>query len=472
MLLHEIFKSSAPDLIALKSGALSITYKDLNQTVQKYRSYFESIGMQSGENVGLFYKNAPEFIYAYFAVVALGAVVVPLNIMSTPSEIAYIAEDAKMKHLITMTKLELAPQYRQLVIPELETVIHSTGITEQEVIARAEEDVVVIIYTSGTTGFPKGAMLTHKNLCSNASCVADYLSMTTKDSVLCVLPMFHSFAWTVSILTSLMVGSTIVIMDAFLPKEVLQTIQGEQITIVSGVPAMYNYYLMVGTKEIFATVRLFISGGAALPVQVLENFKKKFDLKIFEGYGLSEASPVVSINPLDDTRAGSIGKALPGISVKIVDEHGNQLPNGEPGELLVMGPNVMKGYLNLPEVSSNTMAYIDDEGYIYIVDRIKDIVIVSGLNVYPREIEETLYQYDGVIEAAVIGVPDQKKGESLLAFIVVADGKPFNLSDLKKHLTDRTASFKLPRKIIVRESLPKNATGKIMKKLLKEEFSY
>ena len=364
-MLHQIYESNALDLVALKSGGLSVTYRTLDHTIQKYRSYFENIGIQPGENVGLFYKNAPEFVYAYFAIVSLGAVVVPLNIMSTASEIAYIAQDAKMQHLVTMSKLDIAPHYHQHIIPELVGVINEVKITVPKELNRHEDDVVVIIYTSGTTGFPKGAMLTHKNLCSNAECVSHYLNMTSEDEVLCVLPMFHSFAWTVSVLTSLYAGATIVIMDAFLPKEVVQTIMQERITIVSGVPAMYNYYLMVGSKEAFSTVRLFISGGAALPVQVLDTFEQKFDQKIFEGYGLSEASPTVSLNPLDDTRAGSIGKALPGISIKIVDEQGHDLPTGERGELLVKGPNVMKGYLNLPEATSS--AIID--GWLHTGDQ-------------------------------------------------------------------------------------------------------
>jgi long-chain acyl-CoA synthetase len=338
--------------------------------------------------------------------------------------------------------------------------------------------VSVIIYTSGTTGHPKGAMLTHKNLISNAESTVSALLMTENEITLNVLPLFHSFAWTVNVLSTLMVGGSIVIMENFVPKDAIRIIEKEQITLVTGVPAMFNYYLMVGSKESFESIRVFVSGGASLPVEIIKGFKEKMGYDILEGYGLSEASPVVTINPLNKTKAGCIGIPIKNIEVRVVDTDGNEVPIGEKGELLVKGPNVMKGYYNLPEITAKTIiddwlhpgdvAIIDEDGYVAIVDRIKDIIIVNGFNVYPREVEEVIYSYDGVLEAAVVGDSDPSRGEIVLAFVVPKDPENFDSKALKSYLRDHLASFKLPRKIIIKDGLPKNATGKILKKDIKQ----
>jgi len=445
------------------------------------RDYYHTIGVKSGENVGLYCKNSPDFIYAYFAVISMGAVVVPINGSLTPKEIEYIATDAGMAHIITMQKLELKDQFKQLVISEYAPKLDSFELRESLVASEVDEnDVAVIIYTSGTTGHPKGAMLTHKNLVSNAKGIVKALEITSDDKILCVLPMFHSFAWTTTVLSALYTGGTTVILEAFNPKEVLRTIRDEKVTIVCGVPTMYNYYLSLGSSEAFESMRVFVSGGASIPVEIIESFKAKFDISIIEGYGLSEASPVVTVNPLNEVRVGSIGLPLEDVEVKIVNAEKVELPSGEIGELAVKGPNVMKGYYNLPEVTDKTvvdnwlftgdMARVDDDGYVYIVDRLKDIVIVSGMNVYPREIEEIIYKYQDIVEATVIGAPDKVRGEVTVAFIATKDNESFDIKGFKEFLREHLANFKLPKKIIMMEELPKNATGKIMKKVLREEY--
>ncbi|MCT4607555.1 MAG: o-succinylbenzoate--CoA ligase [Marinisporobacter sp.] len=476
MFFHEIINQSTPTNTAIKSNGEIITYSMLNEYIERYRSYFNKIGIKPGDYVGLFYNNSPEFIYSYFAVSKMGAIIVPFNRMLTSNEIEYIANDTNMKHIITMATIDISTKYTQIVLPAVISEIMKTKIIELDQIDRSEDDVNTIIYTSGTTGKPKGAMLTHKNLISNAKSIIEYFSLNQKDIHLCVLPMFHSFAWTVNVAAALHSGACILIKDSFTPKNIINDINNEKVTIVTGVPAMFSYYLSLGIESDFASVRLFISGGDSLPVEVLKSFEYKFDKKIYEGYGLSETSPVVAVNPPNAIRPGSVGLPVPNVNVKIVDNNGKTLNAKEVGEILVKGPNVMKGYRNLPEETRKTIVdgwlhtgdigYMDEDGYIYIVDRIKDIIIVGGMNVYPREIEELLYQYDGILEAAAVGVQDDKRGEIPMAYIVVKNKETFNLNGLKIFLRDNLAKFKRPKKIVLMDQLPKNATGKIMKRKL------
>jgi long-chain acyl-CoA synthetase len=477
MFYNEIFNNADLAKVAFRFNGQSTTYETLKINVEKYSAYLHTVGVSAGDYVGLYYGNSPEFVYTYLAVSALGAVIVPFNRMLTENEVAYIAEDASMTHIVTMKTLEIDSKYKQIVIPQVEETILSTPPVTLPYLNRSENDVNTIIYTSGTTGKPKGAMLTHKNLISNAISSIDHFQLTADDVNLCVLPMFHSFAWTVCVSTSLYVGATIVIEETFHPKNIIQRIREEKATIVAGVPAMYSYYLSLGTKEDFVSVTDFISGGAALPVEILEKFEAKYDIQICEGYGLSESSPVVSINPVRKTKPGSIGRALKDVTVEIVDDKNNVLGAGETGEIVVKGPNVMKGYKNLPEATEKAIVgdwlhtgdvgYIDEDGYIFIVDRIKDIIIVAGLNVYPREIEELIYSYGGILEAAVIGENDSKRGEIPVAFIAVENKDSFDLDGLEAYLQKNLAQFKWPKKVTIMDALPKNATGKIMKRELK-----
>lgn len=477
MFYNEIINNSKDSDIALHYNDTKVTYAQLKERIQQFASFLNNAGIQSGDYVGLYCGNSPEFIYTYFAISQLGAVVVPFNRMLTGSEVEYIAEDADMTHIVTAKALDINSKYTQLVLPEIMSDILRTETIALANIKRHVDDINTIIYTSGTTGQPKGAMLTHTNLISNAISVIKHFDMTSKDVHLCVLPMFHSFAWTVSVTAALYSGASIVIEESFHPKNVLQSIRNKSVSIVSGVPVMYSYYLSLGQKEDFESVRSFISGGASLAVEILENFEKKFDKEICEGYGLSESSPVVSINPMGKTKAGSIGPTISDVKVKIIDANGKELPVGEAGEIVVQGPNVMKGYKNLAEATEKAIVngwlhtgdvgYIDEDGYIFIVDRIKDIIIVNGLNVYPREIEELIYKFGGVLEAAVVGVEDKKRGEVPMAYIVVENANDFDLKNLESYLNDKLAPFKRPKQITIMDALPKNATGKIMKRELK-----
>lgn len=473
MLLHEILNAGENDKVALIYKGQKITYKELRKNINSLRSYLYSNGVKQGDRIGLFYKNSPEFIYSYFAVISLGAVIVPFNIMLTPRELEYMINDADISLVITMQKLDI--NTKQLVIPETPDIF--TAKTEIPNININENAESTIIYTSGTTGTPKGAVLTHKNLVANTISVCEEITITDKDNFLTVLPCFHSFAWTVTVSAPLSRGGTITIMEIFNPGEALRNIAEYKVTVVAGVPAMFNFYYMAGTKEMFDSVRIFICGGASLPSKLFYGFKEKFGLTIMEGYGLSEASPVVTFNPLDKSKPGSIGTPLNGVEVKIVKHDGNETDINEVGELLVRGDNVMKGYLNMPEVNAKTivdnwlhtgdLAYKDDEGYIFIADRLKDMIIVSGLNVYSKEVEDQIAMHPDVAEVAVVGASDEKRGEVVCAYIVLKEGKELDKKTIQAFLRENLASYKIPKNVYFIEKLPKNALGKVLKHELK-----
>jgi long-chain acyl-CoA synthetase len=417
-------------------------------------------------------------------------VAVPLNFQLTTREIDYIVKDAQMKHLITAARLDLDDELsqcgcqqavHQFVITEFKGSLTQAKLETAPPLDREYTDnhPCVIIYTSGTTGNPKGAILTHRNLVSNARALRDVLPIRATDNVLCVLPMYHCFAWTCAILNPLLCGASITILDAFAPKETITTIRKYGVTVMYGVPPMYNFLSRCGEAEDLAGVRFFVSGGAPLPEQVAAQFLARYGANIIEGYGLSEASPVVTLNPPAKTKYYSIGKALAGLEVKVVNTAGEALPPGIVGELVVKGPSVMQGYFNLPLESSlalkngwlhtGDLAYQDTEGYFYIVDRLTDMIITHGENIYPREIEELLYAYPGITEAAVIGVPDQMRGQAAYAYLVLAEGHAFDKKAIKEHLQTKLAGYKIPRDFLLVDALPKNQTGKILKRVLREQ---
>lgn len=478
MRIHEMFDTHEGSRILFRYRGETTTYSEFRERVRQLRNYFHYVGIRPGENVGLYCKNCPEFAAAYFSVVSLGAVIVPLNRTLTPREVSFIAEDAGMKHIIAMQPLALGTDIRQLLLPDIMEAVERKAFPDVAPAVGGDDDPCTIIYTSGTTGKPKGAVLTHTNLYSNAKGITDAVEVSPEDNLLCVLPMFHSFAWTVTIMDALLQGARVTILEGFQPKEAVKTIQEEGVTVVCGVPTMFGYYLSLGSKEAYEKVRIFVSGGASLPGEIISSFKQKFGIDITEGYGLSEASPVVTVNRRGRVRPGSIGLPLADVDVRIESPEGVILGANEVGELVTRGPNVMAGYFNQPEATAaaiidgwlhtGDIARMDEEGYVYIVDRLKDIIIVGGLNVYPREVEEVLYQYPDIQEAAVIGLPDKLRGEVVCAYIVLKEGAVYDRKALVHHLQENLAVFKLPKEIVVMDALPKNATGKIMKRELKE----
>jgi long-chain acyl-CoA synthetase len=483
--------NSKPNHPALIYHNQTITYRELDYKIEKYASYLISLGIEKGDTVALSCYNTPEFIYSYFAVTKIGAIIVPLNLMLTLEEIQYVLLNAETKVLIIhekiAQKLNLDPNHLKTGLGLKEIVLlndETKEKIEQSVITPFPEidpkSMSTLLYTSGTTGKPKGAMLTHTNLIENAKSCEVALEGNGTDIFLCVLPMFHTFGFTVCVLLPLYVGCTIVIHEAFHPKEVMESIIKNKVTVFSGVPAMYvvlSQAMRMGEIE-FPTLRVAVSGGAPLPVEILKLFNEHYQIPLIEGYGLTEASPVVSFNPLSgEKKAGSVGLPLQNISVRVIDEQEQDLPNYSVGELAVSGPNVMSGYFHAEAETKQVlkngwlytgdMAYIDNDGYIFIVDRKKELIITRGLNVYPREIEEAIYAHPSVLETAVVGAPDPTRGEIVKAYVVLREGKTLEKKDLSDFLNQRLANYKLPRIVEFVNELPKNAAGKIIKKQLK-----
>ena len=489
---------------ALIFGNKRISYRQLSDSVNRLANGLKELGIKNGQKVSLLLFNSPEFVISYFAIVKLGAIVVPLNNMFKAEELKYIMEDSDSSLLITSsgfydTACQLRFRLEKLaniiiVDKNLPDTIALSAIYENYSAEYAgaepkESGIAAILYTSGTTGKPKGAMLTHHNLLSNASLSAEAIGASERDNIICMLPMFHSFACTTCVILPLSKGARITIIESPRPfSNVIKSILRNRITVFMGVPSIFNILKDVQLPGLFRLplirlinpLRLCISGAAALPVETLKKFEKKLRLPLLEGYGLTEASPVVSINPLKGTRKpGSIGLPLPGVEVAIASEDGKMLGAEEVGELLVRGPNVMSGYFKLPEDTEKAlrdgwlwtgdMAKKDKEGYIYIVDRKKDMVNVRGLNVYPKEIEELLYQHPKVAEVAVIGVSDEHKGEVPKAYVTLKEGQKITASEVIRFCRDRIAPFKVPKYVEFRDSLPKNATGKILKTELRKD---
>lgn len=483
-----------------------VSYAEFDGAVTKFASGLEQLGVQKGDHIALLLGNSPHFVIALYGAMRLGATVIPINPIYTPDEIGYILTNGDVKVVVALDLLvplaekmgSLLPQVEHYIICESDPTkkmeipanskmksfssIVSSGSIAFEGPKTLEDDVAVILYTSGTTGRPKGAMLTHKNLYSNAKDIGDYLKMNSDDTVITTLPMFHVFSLSVVVNAPLISGSTIIIVPKFSPKEIFRLVKKYEATVFAGVPTMYNYLYQYpeGNPSDFSSLRLCISGGSSLPVALLKNFEKKFNVFVSEGYGLSEASPVTCFNPLDRPRKpGSIGTNIIHVENKVVNELGEELPPGQVGELIVRGPNVMKGYYKMPEETAvairdgwlytGDLAKMDEEGYFYIVDRKKDMVIVGGFNVYPREVEEVLYEHPDVVEAAVIGAPDPEQGEVVKCF-VVRKNDTITEAELMEYCKQHLAKYKLPHSIEFIEELPKNTTGKILRRALKDQL--
>ncbi|WP_088012038.1 long-chain-fatty-acid--CoA ligase [Gottfriedia acidiceleris] len=471
----------------------SVTYKELDSMVDKVASGLYTKGIRKGDRIALLLGNSPEFITAYYGILRTGASVVPINPIFTTNEISYIISNSKAKAVIASSAIKSTLSSVVNQLDSLEMIFYTQELESdnswEKLIQNSnnvfvappiyENDLAVILYTSGTTGQPKGAMLSHHNLVSNAESFAELVKFTEYDRIIATLPMFHVFCMTVCINTPIKSGAHIIIVPKFNPTEVVDTIVKAKATLFAGVPTMYSFMsqLQDATAKDFSSIRACISGGASLPIELLNRFQEKYEVEILEGYGLSETSPITAFNPLNGIRKpGSIGLNIPNVINKVVDANGKEVPNGEIGELVVQGPNVMLGYLEMPEATSTSLkdgwfytgdlAKMDEDGYFYILDRIKDLIIVGGYNVYPREVEEVLYQHPRVVEAAVIGIPDDQYGESIKAFIVCNDVN-VSVEEINEFAKERLAKYKHPREIEILTELPKNSTGKILRRALR-----
>ncbi|WP_462413410.1 long-chain-fatty-acid--CoA ligase [Neobacillus sp. Marseille-QA0830] len=471
----------------------SLTYQELAELVKVKATGLQKYGLKNGSHVALMMTNKPEYAVAYFSLLAIGATVVPINPTFKASEIMYILNDSEAEAIIVdevglsevkKSVAELATVKQIFSLPPEESFIHWEDISGNPADFWPEpkdrDDDAQIIYTSGTTGKPKGAMITHGNLEWMSQTSADILELTKNDRVLVVLPLFHAYAKLQGLLQCVLRGCTIYLEERFIPDVILQRIAENKISVFLGVPTMYTMFVhSPRIKEFnFSSLRIAGSGGASLPVEILEKVKTEMGVEIGEGYGQTESTVMISCFPNEiGKKPGSVGVPLPGIELKIVDPSGIEVPQGEVGEIIFKGPNTMKGYykkqIETDETIKDGWLYTgdlgrqDDQGYLYIVDRKKDMIIRGGYNVYPREIEEVLYTHPEIVECAVVGESDPVFGEEVAAYVVTkSERTPEEIVDFCKQ---QLAHYKVPRKIYFLNELPKTTTGKILKTPLRKK---
>jgi long-chain acyl-CoA synthetase len=487
--LFESFRASAlgrPGNVAVFFGDDEWSYRRLWNSAARLAIELRSrADFRPGRNIAIWMKNCPEFAVALFGILGAECVVVPLNNFLKAAEIGQILDDAEIDLVIrdeTMKDLEehVATGRPQLRFMDARSASEETAEPEfVPVVPLAESDLAVLIYTSGTTGRPKGIMLSNGNFLSNVESCRKMLRVVDHDRFVVLLPMFHSFMFCVSVLLPLLIGGSMVILRSLgHPKAIIAEIIRHKATILPAIPQFFRS-LCHPSVAVDLPLRICISGGAPLPAEILKEFTEKFPIPLLEGYGLSETSPAACFNPIQGPwKAGSIGLPIPDVEVSIQDDDGRALGPGETGEVCVRGENVMLGYWRQPEETARVMrggwlltgdvGHHDEDGYFYITDRKKDMLLVNGINVYPREIEEVVYRYPGVKEAAVVGFPDSRRGEQPVAFVAAAEGFKLDPDEIIAFIRERLADYKTPRRVEVLPALPRNATGKIQKTALRQ----
>jgi long-chain acyl-CoA synthetase len=519
-----------PDKTAIHFLGKDISYKEFYDSALKFANYLRSIGIEKGDRVAIMLPNCPQNAIAYFGILYCGAVIVQTNPLYTERELKYqmidsgakaiialdilyprvssIVQETSLEHVIVTGIKDYLPFPKNLIYPFIQkreyglvVKVEHRGInhlyTEIMKIAKADpirttfnfnEDVALLQYTGGTTGPPKGVMLTHKNLISNTTMCQAWLykSEEGEETVLGILPFFHVYGMTTVLILTVMLSNKMVLLPKFDVDSALKTIDKQKPTIFPGAPTIYIGLLNHPdiSKYDLSSIKACLSGSAALPVDVQAKFEKVTGGKLVEGYGLTETSPVSHANFIwarqDDRVKGSVGVPWPDTDSCILGPESNEpLAPGEIGEIAVKGPQVMRGYWNKPEDTERTfrdgwfltgdLGYMDKEGYFYIVDRKKDMIIAGGFNIYPREIEEILYEHEAILECVVAGIPDPYRGETVKAYIVLKEGASITEEDLDKYCRAELAAFKVPRAYEFRKELPKTAVGKILRRTLIEE---
>jgi long-chain acyl-CoA synthetase len=496
-----------PDATAIHYDGTASNYEEFWNQTGKFAAGLDAVGIEPGDRVGIYLPNLPQFVIAFHGALRAGAVVVPMNPQYKSREIGHLLSDSGAELVVTLADL----------VPIVESVRDETAVEdvvsvggdaegatpfedflaadELDAVERADDDVACQPYTSGTTGQPKGVLLTHHNLASNARTAADLVPGGTQveDRSLGVLPLFHIYGMTVVMNTSLFSGATYYPLPEWDAQEAVSLIESEDLTIMQGVPAMYNDLVNQPDAEEFdlSSLRFVNSGGSSLPIEVLRQFEDQFGLEMYEGYGLTETSPVTHFNSPEARRVGSIGQTLDGVDAMVVGEDFEPVePVAEgpvdesetdldsiTGELVIAGPNVMKGYHDRPEANEEVfteddgkrwfhtgdIGYSDEDDFFYIVDREKHMIITGGYNVYPREVEELLFEHPDVADAAVVGIPDERRGETVKAFVVPTPDAEVTEDDIREFCLERLAEYKHPREVEFVEELPRTTTGKVQK---------
>ncbi len=473
------------DRPAVKLDDLVLTYAELQDGARRVAAMLKSKGVGPGDRVGLVLPNVPPFPVVFYGAIALGAVVVPMNPLLKGREVKYYLEDSGASIVLAWKDMaeEAGKGASEVGIECIEVGTDFAEVLAQhepdtEVVSREDDDNVVLLYTSGTTGQPKGAELTHHNMITNAATSAETLvELTEEDVVMGCLPLFHVFGLTCGLNASVLKGSCLTLIPRFDAGKALEVVARDKVTVFEGVPTMYAGMLHADGAEDadMSSLRTCISGGSAMPVEVMKNFEKTFDCIVLEGYGLSETSPVASFNqPGQERKPGSIGTPVRGVEMKIVDDDRKDVEQGEPGEIAIKGENIMKGYWGREDDTAEAIedgwfhtgdiAKQDEDGYYFIVDRKKDLIIRGGYNVYPREVEEALYEHEGVAEVAVIGIKDDDLGEEVGAAVALKDGFDVDGEELQAFAKERLAAYKYPRAVWIVDELPKGPTGKILRR--------
>jgi long-chain acyl-CoA synthetase len=473
-----------PAAVALRAGGVEWSYGRLRDEAARIAGSLVAAGTEVGDRILLVAPSVPEFVAAYLGIHAAGAVAVTPNVMSTVPELEYVVVDAGCSLVIAWHEADRAAatvadahglSFHRLEA-DLEGGLDGPPVTQPR--DRSSDETAVILYTSGTTGAPKGAQITEGNLRACAEAFREVLELSDEDRFGTALPLFHIFGQAVVLVSALLAGAGVSLQARFDPAALIDLVRGDAVTILAGVPTMYS--AMVGAAPDagpadFASLRLAASGGASLPGEIIRRFEARFDCAILEGYGLTESTGAATFNGLHrERKVGSVGIALPGTEVRIAASDGRELAAGEIGEVLVRGPMVMKGYWNRPEATAQTLregwlhtgdlGRQDADGDIEIVDRLKEMIVRGGYNVYPREIEEVLYRHPDIVEAAVVGVPDEHFGEEVGAAIVPRPGAAVEPEEIRRWAKERLSAYKVPRLFAFVEELPKGATGKVLKR--------
>ncbi len=513
--LYQYFKECTadyPDLVALVFFSNEITYRELNEKIKLTAAALESLGVKKGDRVALMLPNCPQYVYAFYACMQLGAVVVQVNPLYTPDELEYILNDSGAEVFIGADAVfasfhavrKKVPVKHVIVSRLLWNEVEGNNISfdimlqqheplQEEADIDPKEDLAVFQYTGGTTGFPKAAMLTHYNLTCNVIQTKEWLSGWVdekfKDGIkqyygVSILPFFHSYGMTCAMNTGLTLPAGQILLPRFDIEAMLDLIKKYQPLLLPAVPTVYIAIANHQNIEHYKVdaIEICNCGAAPMPLEAMARFEERTGSKILEGYGLSEASPVTHCNPLmGERKPGSIGIPYPGTECKLVDiETGeNEVPAGEAGELIVKGPQVMKGYWNRPDDTAETLrdgwlytgdiAQMDEEGFFFLVDRKKDLVISGGFNIYPREIDEVLFEHPKIAEAVSVGLPDDYYGEIIKAYVVLHEEETATEEEIIEYCKEKLAKFKVPRIVEFRDELPKSAIGKVLRRSLLEE---
>ncbi|MCX5785214.1 MAG: AMP-binding protein [Elusimicrobia bacterium] len=502
--------SKKPDATAFVTGDARLSYQELLHAVDRAADMFWQLGIRQNDRVAIVLRNSPEFVISYFALGKLRAVSVPLNFMvSKEDEVKYVLENSNAKGVVTENEFLKTYANVKTRLPGLKFIISADRPDQKDAVefwpylkhahyhpqkqnpCAEGGDVVSILYTSGTTGHPKGVLLTHTNIISNARAAIDAFKPLPKDIFMCLLPMFHTFAWTTNVILPLMLGTkTLIIKNITPPKPWLQAMGREGVTIMVSVPQIYSVLAREarGFKKVFLKywslrkVRFCLSGAAPLSLAIKNSFEKIFNIPLLEGYGLTETSPVVCVNLPHARKHGSVGKPLPGVKVKIVDEAGRELKDGEEGEILVQGPNITSGYHDNAEATKDLfnadgwlktgdIGVLDNEGFLFIRDRKKDMVIIKGLKVFPAQIEQIINHHPKIQESAVIGLRLADGNETMKCFVVPKQGITIDKHEVMAHIRATMDPYKRPKEVEIVSALPKNTLQKVLKReLIKREL--